>query len=289
MPTPKIPETLYAPYAQYKPQGSDGTAAKFMNSVLTPPNSVDPITPISAATNGTFTFIVSPEYTAYYNTKYNGDMRSLPDSLDGNIRQVIYANGSFFFLKADSHTILQFEKTGTTIDVTPVFNMKQSEHIVYFAGGMGGIIMMTNVSTKWYHYDYSKSMYLCETVPVSDAQFEFTEVKRLEMDYVPVFYLLNGTVVTYGSINGSDYGCVKRITGSNFRVVVKTHIDRFIPQFKVIASSATRVSGYLYNKKFYECSSTTPTESLVYPDEYEDIYVKKDLCMYINATNTFLN
>lgn len=106
MPTPKVPETLYEPYAQYKPQGGDGTAAKFMNSVLNPPKSLSSITPISAATNGTFTFIVSPEYTAYYNTKYNGELRSMPSTLEGKIRQVIYANGSFFFLKTDSHTIL---------------------------------------------------------------------------------------------------------------------------------------------------------------------------------------
>ena len=86
MPTPKVPETLYAPYAQYKPQGSDGTAAKFMNSVLTPPNSLSSINPISSASNGSYTFIVSPSYTAYYNTEYNGDMKSLPKSLNGKIR-----------------------------------------------------------------------------------------------------------------------------------------------------------------------------------------------------------
>lgn len=57
----------------------------------------------------------------------------------------------------------------------------------------------------------------------------------------------------------------------------------------MVSSTATRVSGYLYNKKLYECQSKTPSESLVYPDEYEDIYIKKDRCMYVNATNTFLN
>lgn len=123
IPTPKVPETLYAPYAQYKPQSSDGTAAKFINSVLTPPDSQSPITPISAASNGSFTFIVSPEYTAYYNSEYNGKLKSMPSSLEGKIRQVVYANGSFFFLKTDSRTILELDKTGTTIDVTSRFNM----------------------------------------------------------------------------------------------------------------------------------------------------------------------
>lgn len=98
--------------------------------------------------------------------------------------------------------------------------MKASEHIVYFAGGIGGIIMMTNVSTKWNHYDYSKAAHVCEGILLNQAKFEFTDVERLEMDYVPIFYLLNGTVVTYGTINGSDYGCTQKIIGSNFRYVV---------------------------------------------------------------------
>lgn len=150
--------------------------------------------------------------------------------------------------------------------------------------------MMTNVSTKWSHYSYGSSKHVCEQLLLKDASFQFTEVKRLEMDYVPIFYLLNGTVVAYGQINGSDYGCVRRITGTQFRVVLQTDIDRFLPQFKVVTATATRISGYLYNKKLYECQSESlGTPSLVYPDDYSDIYIKLERVMYVNATNTFLN
>ena len=67
---------------------------------------------------------------------------------------------------------------------------------------------MTNISTKWAHRDFESGQHVCDTIPLESVDVNFASISRIEMDYMPIFYLLNGTVVAYGLINGLEYGCV---------------------------------------------------------------------------------
>lgn len=78
-------------------------------------------------------------------------------------------------------------------------------------------------------------------VALEEINISYEQIKRIEVNKVPVFYLENDTVIAYGQINQQPYGCVSNIKTDFYRL--NDTATRFIPYAYTSGNAA--VSMYL--------------------------------------------
>lgn len=105
---------------------------------------------------------------------------------------VAYSDGKFFIMLADQQHVCELSlDTGTCTNVAR-FSLHSNEMIVNFAGGPGGLVILTSLRGIFLATGSSDTKY----IPLDSAGISYESVTRIEVNRIPIFYLENNTVVT---------------------------------------------------------------------------------------------
>lgn len=69
--------------------------------------------------------------------------------------------------------------------------------IVNIAGGWGGLLVLTSARGIFFSSGSSNAVYIALT----EIGISYENIKRIEVNKVPIFYLVNDTAIAYGQAN----------------------------------------------------------------------------------------
>ena len=97
---------------------------------------------------------------------------------------------------------------------------------------------------------------------LEEIRINYEQIRRVEVNTVPIFYLVNGTVIAYGQ-KDRPYGCVDNVKKNFYRLIEKA--SRFVPY--AYTENNVVVSVYLNDKhKRMECKQGDAPQELTRVD-----------------------
>ena len=233
----------------------------------------------SSASNGSWTFYII-ENGSVYLSKHQGEQPKLLSQIK-EMRQVHFGNGVFLFLASNSKRIYKlvdedcetekckFEDVSSKMGLQP----GRYEFVLKLNGGIGGFIYVSNMTTTWVHVKRANGTspmdFVREPIDIGSIGLLRDQISRVEMSFIPIFYMTTGEVYGYKRYKSDEYGCASlyledlktkkrtkfRQIGVNMAFTEKCHnpnitgITRFIPyaETRVIKRNRYVISYILIN------------------------------------------
>ena len=122
----------------------------------------------------------------------------------------------------DQRSVCWLNVSSNTCVSSRQFDLQVNEMIVNIVGGWGGLVILTSSRGIYFQTGARSATYIL----LEEIRVNYEQIRRVEVNMVPIFYLVNGTVIAYGQ-NDQPYGCVDNVKKNFYRLIEKA--SRFVP------------------------------------------------------------